>query len=124
MKPKWIVGPTALRSRLMALTDSAFYGAAGSSDQTALIRSNGIQPLIVPELGAGYGGSDTNYYLVSEPEGELGFFVVGQKEPFELVYFNPTSDSHADSQQEYTTRARGRIGIAGGLPHYVTRAGV
>lgn len=124
MKPKYVVGPTALRQRLIALTDSAFYGAAGSSDVTGIIRSNGVQALIVPELGAGYGGSDTNYYLVSEPEGELGFFIVGQKENFELVYFNPTSDSHADEQQEYTTRARGRIGITGALPHYVTRAGL
>lgn len=124
MKPKWIVGPAALRTRLTILTDAAFYGATGSTDVAALVRSNGIQPIIVPELGAGYGGSDTNYYLVCEPEGELGFFLIGQKEQFELVYFDPQSDSHADSQQEYTTRARGRIGIVGCLPHYVTRAGI
>ena len=122
--PKYLVVPTALRQRALQLTESAFLGSAsGANDVTPLIRSNGLQVVVMPELGAAFGGSDTKAYLVCEPFGELGAFMIGVKEDLQLVYWTPADDTAADEAQTYSVRARGRLGIAPALPYYVFRIG-
>lgn len=117
--PKWLIVPPALRQRAFQLCSADFLaGSNGSSDVRAIVGANALTPVVMNELGAAFGGSDTTYYLACE-FGEVGQFIIGQKEQFELVLFSPQSDSHADEQQEYTSRARGRIGIAPAMPHYV-----
>jgi len=126
LAPKYLVVPPALKKRALELTAADFLGATGGSDDVrSIVASNALTVKVLPELAAAapFNGSDTTYYLCAEWYGEIGTFVIGQKEAFELVLFTPMSDSHADEQQKYNSRARGRIGIAGGMPQYTFRCG-
>lgn len=125
MMPKYLVVPPALRNRAIQLTSADFIGASGSSDVRTVVASNGLQVLVVPELGAAFGGSDTVYYLLCELSGDVGApFFIGEKEQFQLVFWTPADDSAADAAQDFTTRVRGRVGQTNGLPQYILRAGL
>lgn len=119
--PKYLVVPAALRQRAEMLTGAQFFGSDGSTDAGPLIRGNGLTPVVMPELGAAFGGSDSRYYLVAESIGDIHAFEIGVHDELSLVTFNPTDDSAADELQEYTIRARGAMGIAPADPRLILR---
>jgi len=121
LRAKYLVVPPALRSRAVQLTEAAYLSSAGNADVRGIVRSNGVEPVVIDELGAGYGGSNTTWYLAAEPTGEYGALILPKKEDFKLVFFTPFDDEHANATEEFTTRVRGRIAVAGGLPWYMSR---
>lgn len=119
--PKYLVVPPALKQRALMMTGAMFFGQDGSTDASPIVQGNGLTPVVMPELGAVYGGSDTRYYLVAEAIGELHAFEIGVHDDFALINFDPRSDSEADAMQEFTSRARGAMGIAAVDPRLVIR---
>lgn len=115
-----ILHPPALTGRVAQITDAKFIAQAassggGSADVEGFIRRLGLgQPIEAAELGAAYGGSDTDYYLITEniTSNELGAFVYVDREPFSVLYHGPMSDSELAKKRvlEWTTEGRNVVG--------------
>lgn len=123
LRIKSLIGPPRLAQRLAQLTDAQFLGTTGSSDVRPIIRANGLgTPIVVDELGAGFGGDDRTYYVaVEQITPSIGPILFAQKEPYEIVYFDPTSDSEINKRQWFEWRVRGRSGCEYGLPQLLFR---
>ena len=93
--------PPALTARAQQITNAKFIAqaagsAAGSGDIEAVIRNFGLgQPVQVEELGAAFGGGDTDWYIGAEDilSSELGAFSYVNREPFSVLYYGPQTDA-------------------------------
>lgn len=93
LRPAGFLAPTAMVPRLTELLSSSFLSInGGSQDVTGVISKFGFgQVTECVELGAAYGGSDTNCYLLVEDvtgESEVGPLVWVEREPFEIMYYS------------------------------------
>lgn len=88
----FFIAPAAMYPRLVQLLDSKFLSLnGGSTDVEAVISQYGFEGVVkATELGAAYGGSDTDCYLaVKDVTGDdLGGMVWVNREPFNVQYYS------------------------------------
>jgi phage major head subunit gpT-like protein len=126
MKVAGILAPTALQPRLQQLLNAkviaqaATGGGAASADIEAIVRNWSLpEPLIAPELGAGFtNGSDTAYYLITESmvTDEIGPLIYSNREPFSIIYNGELTDAQLARMNEIQWLTRGRNTVAYGHP--------
>jgi hypothetical protein len=116
-----LIVPPKLTARAQQITNAKYIAqdsasAGGSGDIEAVVRNFGLgQPIVAPELGAAFGGSDTTYYIAMEEitSNELGAFVYVNREPFGVIYHGPQTDAQLARLREFqwTTEGRNTIGL-------------
>ncbi len=117
--------PPALSARAQQLTNAKFIAQvagsfAGSADIEAVIRNFGLgEPVVCPELGAAFGGSDTDFYLgMSElTTNEHGAFLYSNREPFAVLFYGPQNDAQLARIREFQWMTEGRNAIMPGHPY-------
>lgn len=121
-----LIVPPALAGRAQQLTNARYIAqAAGSSgggaaEVEAVVRNWNIgEPIVVPELAAAFGGSDTDYYIIpKQMTGDsLGAFVYVNRQPFEIVFNSPMTDKELNVANELHWTIRGRNITAYGHPY-------
>lgn len=125
LKLRYIFAPPLMEARLQQLTKAKYIaqvaGAyAASADVEAVIRNFGLgEPIICPELGSAFGGSDTTYYLGMETltSDEKGAFLYSQREPFSVLYYGPQNDAQLARIREYQWTTEGRNIVSPGHPY-------
>jgi phage major head subunit gpT-like protein len=124
LKASAIFAPPALSMRLQQLTNSKIIAQAaatggGSADVESVIRNWGIgDPIICPELGSVFGGSDTSYYIAAETisTDPLGAIIYGNREPFNVVYNTGMTDAELNRANKLQWSIRGRNTTSYGHP--------
>lgn len=124
-----ILHPPALTARVQQLTSAKFIAQSaasggGSGDVEAVIRALGLgEPIEAPELGAAFGGSDTDYILLAEEitSNELGAFQYINREAFSVIYHGPMTDAELARQREFQWTTEGRNTVAPGHPYLAFR---
>lgn len=117
--------PPAMIARAQQLTNAKFIAqlagsGAGSGDVEAVIRNFGLgQPVEVTELAAVFGGSDTDWYIGTEDilTSELGAFGYVNREPFNILYYGPQSDSQLARIRLFQWTSEGRNVVLNGHPY-------
>lgn len=135
LRPIGLLGPPALTVRFQQLTNARFIAQAagasggGSGDIESVIRNWGFgDPLIAPELGAGFSysyhggasvqGSDTDWYVVCESmDVEISSFIYGRREAFNVIYHDLASSAELARKGKLQWVCRGRNEIVPGLPY-------
>ena len=121
-----ILHPPALRSRVVQLTSAGLIAQAaasggGSADVGAVISDWGLEkPIQATELGAAYGGSDSDFYLVCNSvtnDDELGALVYQVREPFQVLYHGPEASAKLARQRELQWLSQGRNAVGYGHPY-------
>jgi phage major head subunit gpT-like protein len=116
--------PPALVSRAYQLTNAKFIAqaagsGAASADIEAVIRAFGLgQPVVCPELGAAFGGSDTDFYVCMREitSADLGAWLYTVREPFTIQYYGPQTDAQLGRIREFQWMTEGRNSITPGHP--------
>jgi len=120
-----LIVPPALSVRATQLTDSKFIAsvagtnAGGSTDIEAVIRNFGLgAPVVAPELGAAFGGSDTDFYIAVDEitSSDLGAFLWIPREDFAIKFYGPTTEAQLDKMNELEWHTQGRYGLMAGHP--------
>jgi phage major head subunit gpT-like protein len=122
--------PPALASRAQQITNAKYIAQAassggGSGDVEAVIRNFGLgQPVVCPELGAAFGGSDTSWYLACSEitSDELGAFVYVDRESFTINFHGPMTDAELARSRELEWTTHGRNTVGAGHPYLFFRA--
>lgn len=129
LKVKGILHPPALTQRLATLTEAETIvkvagSVGGAADVKAEIRRLGLaQPIEAVELGAAYGGSDTDYYYIVEgvAEGPIGSLVYSQREAFGMTMYGPMNDAQLARIEEFEWMLKGRNAVTTGHPYGLFR---
>jgi hypothetical protein len=124
LRAKYLFHPPALTARAQTITQAKFIAQAaasggGSVDMEAVIKGFGLaEPVCCPELAEAFGGSDTTWYLGMEDilENELGAWIYGEREPFNVAYHGPQTDAQLSRIREFEWHLHGRNVIAPGHP--------
>lgn len=124
-----IIVPPALEARAQQLTNARYIAQAaasggGAGDVEAVIRNFGLgQPIVAPELGAAFGGSDSTYYILASEitSNQLGAFTYVDREPFSVVYHGPQSDAELARIREFQWTTEGRNVVGAGHPYLLFR---
>lgn len=131
LTPIGILVPTKMTTRIQQLTNAKFIAqtagsGAGSGDITNVVRNLGLgDPLIAPEIGAGYSydgysGSDVDYYVVCETQDvEIGPFVYARREAWNIVYHDLQSSAELARRGKLQWVCRGRNEIVPALPYTI-----
>jgi len=118
MQPVGLLVPGALATRASDLLGAKFIGGSGSTDnQPVLTAWNLGMPLVSNELGAAYGGSDVNYYLILTDTNvnEIGAFIWSVREDYSIKY--PTlQDALYQEANKLRWVAGGRTQLVPGHP--------
>jgi hypothetical protein len=126
LKLSAILVPPALGPRAVQITNAKYIaqaatgGGAAAADIEAVVRSWGLgDPIVAAELGAAYGGSDTDYYMLMEEivSNELGAFTYVDREPFSVLYYGPQNDAQLARIREFQWLTEGRNVVGAGHPH-------
>lgn len=120
-----ILCPPALTTQFDKITEAKFMaqattGGAGSGDMTGVQARMGLGPAIeAPELGAEFGGSDTDYYLITSraSKSQLGAFTYVERSPFAIQFHGPMTTAELSRKQEFEWHMRGRNIVAPGHPY-------
>lgn len=120
-----IMVPPALMVRATQLTNAKFIAQSAASgaisgDVEAVVSWLGLgQPIQADELGAAFGGSDTDYYLLAEEitSDELGAFAYVDREPFTVNYHGPMTSAELDRKDEFQWKTKGRNTVGTGHPY-------
>lgn len=121
--------PPALAARAQQITNAKFIAQVASSgtgtgDIESVVRNWGLgQPVVVPELGSAFGGSDTTWYMGAEDmlNDELGAMLYVEREPFSILYHGPMTDAQLAAKREYQWTCEGRNIVAPGHPFLLFR---
>ena len=120
-----ILVPPALEARAQQITNAKFIaqasqaGGALSGDIEAVVRNFGLgQPVVCTELGAAFGGSDSDYYLAVEgvTDDELGALTYVEREPFSILYHDGMSSAELARKRTFQWTTEGRNVVAPGHP--------
>ncbi len=125
--PKFLVGPPAMQSRMVQLTDAKFLamsssgGGGGTGDVSGIIKKWGFsEPVVAPEFASAITGNaadDTSYYIGCEQmtSSQLGAFVYVNREPFAIQYYTGQDGANvllARAQKlEWLTHGRNLAGL-------------
>jgi len=121
-----ILHPPALRSRVVQLTSAGLIAQAaasggGSADVAAVISDWNLErPIEAPELGAAFGGSDRDFYLICNSvtsDDELGALVYQVREPFNINIFDDKSSADMARARELEWKLHGRNAVGYGHPY-------
>lgn len=131
--PKFLIGPPALQTRIVQLTDAkeiafAATGGAGSADVSGVIKRWGLNtPVIAPEFAAAFTGNsadDTSWYIGCEQmtSSQLGALLYVDREPFDITYYTGDGggtgvDAILDRSQELEWHTHGRNVSGYGHPY-------
>lgn len=132
LRPVAMLCPPKLAARATRLTSAKFIAAAagtdggGSTDVEAEIKLMGYgKPIVCDELGAAFGGSDTDYYVLFAPLGSvksvLGAVLYVEREPFSIVYHGPMTTAELARKKEFQWDASGRNAVAPGHPYLLAK---
>lgn len=127
LKMRGILHPPALSevvTQLMnahTIAQGAASGGGGANVESVISKLGLGQSWEAPELGANFtNGSDTTYYVLCEDAGsQLGGVVYVEREPFQLNYVGPDTDSELAIKKEMQWDVRGRNVVAPGIPYYI-----
>ncbi len=120
------LAPTAMCQRLNLLLDAKFISLAnGSTDVEGSIKQMGFKGGVIEcqELGAAYGGSDTDCYILCEELGspDLDALVWIEREPFAIQYYSGADggtglDAVLNRARELEWHVQGRNSVGYGHP--------
>lgn len=99
LKVVGLLVPPALAIRAQQLTNARFLPAGnGTADNSTVISNLGLgEPIVAPELGAAFGGSDTAYYLICQNTASgFGPFVYFNRKPYSIRYHDKITDAELD----------------------------
>ena len=126
-----IIAPRALEERVTEITsaelvvrDAPNGTGGGAANAAAMIRKLGLgEPIIAPELGAEFGGSDTTYYLLCSEitSDDLGAWAYLDREPFQVRYYGLLDDAQLGRMNQLQWHMTGRNAIAPGHPFMMFR---
>ncbi len=128
-----LIVPPALAVRATQITNAKYIAAvanvagtlAGASDVEAVVRNLGLgQPIIAPELGAAFGGSDQAFYLGMDEatSSDLGAFMWIPREDFSVRYYGNTTEAQLDRMNQLEWHTQGRYGLMSGHPFCLFKA--
>jgi hypothetical protein len=121
LKVAGLLHPPALTERIQQITkaktiaQAAGASGGGSGDVEAIITNRAFgESIEAPELGAAFGGSDRDFYVITESvaTSELGALVYIEREPFSIIpHTEVTSAALARAQElQWTTHGRNIVG--------------
>lgn len=128
LRPRFFLAPTAMVQRLNLLLSAKFLGlGGGSTDVSGIVTSMGFSGGVVeaPELGAAYGGSDTDCYLVCDDVGspDLDALVWVEREAFAIQYYSGQDGGGISAElnraRELEWHVQGRNVMAAGHPYKI-----
>lgn len=125
LKLAGILHPPNLTARMQQITQAQFIAQAaasggGSADVGAVIKNFGLgTPMEAPELGAAFGGSDTDYYLLVKTitSSELGAFTYVNREPFGITFHGEMTDAEFARIRKFQWTTEGRNTVGAGHPY-------
>lgn len=129
LKVRGILHPPALGPILQQLTQAQFIAQAaasggGSGDVSAIISNYNMGlPIEAEELGAAFGGSDTDYYLMVEEiiSDDHGAFIYTEREEFGVIWHGEMTDAALARKKEYEWTTEGRNIVSPGHPYLLFR---
>lgn len=126
LRARAIIVPPALKERAMQLLKADFIAqaalggsAAATGDVRAVVQSRDVRELIVAdELGAGIGGSDTDWYILAEQPGaaKLGPLLYLNREPFSIQFHGPMTSAELARRNKLQWTIHGRNVVGYGHP--------
>lgn len=126
-----LIVPPALADRATQITDAkivamaAAGGGAGSANVEAVISRWALgKPIVVDELGAAFGGSDSTYYVGTAPPGgasEMGAFIHDTREAFAVLYHGPMTSAELARARKFQWLVEGRDTVQPGHPYLMMR---
>lgn len=125
LRPVALLVPPRMTRRAQELTNAKFIAQAassggGSADVEAVVRNWGVgQPIQCDELGAAFGGSDVDYYIVAAgvDRSELGALLYVNREAFNVVFHGPLTDAQLARMREFQWLTGGRNVVGYGHPY-------
>lgn len=128
-----LIVPPALSVRAQQITNAKYIAQvanvagtlAGAADVEAVIRNFGLgQPIVAPELGAAFGGSDQAFYLAMEEitSSDLGAFMWIPREDFTIKFYGPQTEAQLDRMNVLEWHTQGRYGLMSGHPFCLFKA--
>lgn len=122
--------PPNLTTRAQQLTNAKVIAQAaatggGGADVEAVVRNWGLgQPIQADELGASFeNGSNTSYYMLmaDAEQDELPAFTYVNREPFQIIAHNGTTDAELARIRELQWTTAGRNTVSPGHPYHLFR---
>lgn len=125
LRPVAVIHPPAMATRVSQLMGADFIAHAassggGSADHKPVLQKWGLAPPIqADELGAAFGGSDVDYYVVAAgiDRNELGALVYVNREPFNVIMHGPLTDAQLARMREFQWLTGGRNVVGYGHPY-------
>lgn len=125
LRPVGLIVPPAMTTRAQQLTNAKLIAQAaasggGGADVEAIVRNWGVgQPVQADELGAAFGGSDTDYYVIAAgaDRSELGALAYVNREPFNVIFHGPMTDAQLARMREFQWLTGGRNVVGYGHPY-------
>lgn len=125
LRPVAIMHPPAMATRVSQLLGAdtiaqAASSGGGGADFRPVLRKWGLAPPIqADELGAAFGGSDVDYYVIAAgvDRSELGALVYVNREPFNVIYHGPMTDAQLARMREFQWLTAGRNVVGYGHPY-------
>lgn len=125
LRPKWILCGPRLYPRAVQLTSAKFLGqaasgGAGTGDVEMLIKALGYATPIMADEFAGY-ESDTTYFVICEQitSVDLGGVIYLEREPFQINYYDLTTQAQLNRANELEWHCIGRNAVAPGHPYLI-----
>lgn len=107
-----MLGPRAVQLTGARVIPVAATGGAGGIDNEPILSYLGMgKPIIAPELGSAFGGSDVNYYLLMKLTGEAGPFIWSNRRPFSVNMHDKMTDAELDAADKLQWFGKGRGGF-------------
>lgn len=128
LKPVAFICPPRMTERLVMLGGARFIGMDGSTDVAQMAALWGLAPpMEAEELGAAFGGADTDCYLVTQDitSDELGGLVYVKREPFAIQYYSGHDgsstglDAMLNRARELEWHVQGRNVVGYGHPYLI-----
>lgn len=125
LRPVAIMHPPAMSTRVSQLLGAdtiaqAASSGGGSADFRPVLKKWGLAPPIqADELGAAFGGSDVDYYVLAAgiDRTELGALVYVNREAFNVIYHGPMTDAQLARIREFQWLTAGRNVVGYGHPY-------
>lgn len=118
--PSVIVVPSALELTARKIAEADEIVFAGNANETNVYKGR-YMVMVVPHLGAAFGGSDSVWYLADVTDTEDRGLIVQERQAVEITsLFSPT-DPQVFARDEYQWGARARYTAAAGNPKKIFR---
>ena len=118
--PRVLKVPPALELTARKIAEADEIVFSGSANESNVYKGQ-YDVVVVPHLGAAFGGSDTTWYLSDTTDAEDRGLIVQEREAMEITALFNLTDPQVFARDEYQWGARARYTAAAGNPKKIVR---